>query len=214
MPFRRDLGLLFIHVPKTGGTSVEAALGIKGDWRVEDQGILFGQIASPDLLALNTRSPFLQHLTIAEAIAALEGVAPSFAFGIVRNPWDRLVSLYHRIDPHLAATARAQGVELQDLSFEDFVPRVLAIEHAHVAPQAGFLTAGGRVAVDCVGRFETLREDVSAVTERFGIRIDLPRVNTGRDRVHPDHRQFYSPANRTLVGNYYAIDCELFGYRF
>lgn len=214
MPIDRARGVLFVHVPKTGGTAIETALGLRGDWRQEDRATLFGMIASPDLRARGFGSAFLQHLTLAEAAGVLGGLDGLFSVAVVRNPWDRLVSLYHRPDPHLVAVAREQGVALTGLDFAGFVERCLAIRHAHTRPQADYVAIDGRVAVDRLCRYETLATDFAAVAARLGIAPTLPVAHAGRTRQHADYRDFYGDALRDAVGRAYEEDRALFGYRF
>ncbi len=214
MPIDRDRGVLFVHVPKTGGTAIETALGLRGDWRIEDRATLFGMIASPDLSASGLGSAFLQHLTLAEAGTVLGGLDGLFSFAVVRNPWDRLVSLYHRPDPHLVETARAAGIPLGGLGFAAFAERCLAVRHAHTVPQARYVAIDGAIAVDRLCRHETLAADLAAIAPRIGLATPLPRVHPGKTRRHADYRDYYDAALRDAVGRAYAEDCALFGYRF
>ena len=97
MPVSHELRCLFVHVPRTGGTSIEKALGMGGDVEVEDADLLFGRIRSEQHLARRFGSDFFQHLTLRE-VRSLESADRSyFSFAIVRNPWDRIVSVYARL---------------------------------------------------------------------------------------------------------------------
>jgi hypothetical protein len=74
-----DYKLLFIHIPRTGGTSVEK----------------FFEFKSHDNL-LSGRPPTVyngQHFTLSEYAEKIN-VEKYFKFTIVRNPWDRLLSWY------------------------------------------------------------------------------------------------------------------------
>ena len=66
MPFDRQRRLVFLHIPKTAGSSVEQALGLLGPWDQENLVTGFGLIQSRDLLARNLSSNFLQHLSLSE----------------------------------------------------------------------------------------------------------------------------------------------------
>ena len=66
MPIYQDHKLLFVHIPKTGGTSVEECLGIRGSWREEDLDACFGLIQSVHLLRQGFGTNFLQHLMFSE----------------------------------------------------------------------------------------------------------------------------------------------------
>ncbi|WP_380787102.1 sulfotransferase family 2 domain-containing protein [Sphingomonas sp. R86521] len=214
MPIDRTRSVLFIHIPKTAGTSIEQALGIWGDWRIEDRIKLFGKISSHDLLAAGFGSHFLQHLTLSEVRTHFEQRSSLFTFSIVRNPWDRLLSLYHRIDPHLASYALEGGVDLASLSFDCFVPEVLRLKHAHTSSQTAYLRVDGTIAIDFIGRYETLAADIEQIGRKLGTRLDLPLVNLGRRREHGDYRAFYSAETCSHVARFYEEDCDAFGYRF
>ena len=53
MPFDRQRRLVFLHIPKTAGSSVEQALNLFGPWQQENLQTGFGLIQSRDLLAQN-----------------------------------------------------------------------------------------------------------------------------------------------------------------
>ena len=214
MPVSHKLRCVFVHVPKTGGTSIETALGLFGPWQEENRETMFGLVRSPDLLARGLGSAFLQHLSMQELldVHAPQALAGYFSFGVVRNPWDRMVSVYRRTDPNLLERASAQGIELAGLAFGEFLERSAALSHAHLAEQSRFLCdASGRTLVDFVARFETLAEDFRKVCERLGAQATLPRLNTSQ---RDDYRAYYDERSRALVERRYRRDIERFGYAF
>ena len=79
MPYNDQLKTVFLHIPKTGGTTVKRLLGIR---------------------QLNSENPVLipspQHLTCALLRVSMghEKYDSYFKFTFVRNPWARLVSDY------------------------------------------------------------------------------------------------------------------------
>lgn len=214
MPISHRWRCLFVHVPKTGGTSVEAALGMHGRWQDENRDELFGLIRSPDLLERGFTSAFLQHLTIQEMRGLLvqEEAASYFSFSFVRNPWDRMVSVYHRTDPHLREQARGLGIELTGIPFAEFLTRTSGIRHAHLMDQAEYVCDdSGHGLVDFVGRFETLARDFEAVCDRLQIEAALPRMNAS---THGDYRGYYDDVSRRMVESRFRRDVDTFGYAF
>jgi hypothetical protein len=217
MPLSPRLRCLFVHIPKTGGTSVERALGMFGDWRVEDRERLFGRIASPDLVAAGFLSRYLQHLTLPQMHSLLppdrrEGL---FSFSFVRNPWDRMVSIHAHPDPDMVQQAAAQGLELEGLPFATFLERLAGVRHIHLLSQHDFiLDSAGRPLVDFIGRFETLAEDFAKVAARLGVSSDMPHANASTARRHRDYRSCYTPETRDWVACRYSLDIERFGYAF
>lgn len=212
MPVSHPHRCVFVHIPKTAGTSIEKALGIFGDWRHEDRDILFGQSAMR-LDGQPLSSPYLQHLRASELARLVpQAMADYLTFTVVRNPWDKLVSAYANKDVHLCRFAQAQGVTLQDTDFATFVARSAEIDHAHLRPQHGFLCdAGGRLLVDVVARWETLARDFADICRRLDVEIELPRENTS---ARSAYRDYYDGTTRKLVEQRYAEDIDAFAYRF
>ena len=70
-----DLGLIFVHITRTGGTSIEVALAGQDWWQI-----------SPQTKHLSARQIRIQ--------VGEEKWSDYFKFSIVRNPWDRVVSMF------------------------------------------------------------------------------------------------------------------------
>ena len=210
MPCTPDRSLLFIHIPKTGGSSIEQALGIFGSWELENQEILFGLIQSAELLAHGWGSAFLQHLSWRELHQQWD-FSGAECFAAVRNPWARFASVYTNTDTHLKEVARLQGLELEGLSFDEFVDATERLEHAHLRPQFDYLVgANGELAVINLLRTEQLNADFQQLCERLGLQLELPWAN--RSKKSKPFQEFYSPASWQRIGQRYAMDVEKLGY--
>ena len=217
MPVSHELRCVFVHVPKTGGTSIEYALGLRGPSRREDRQALYGRIESDELKQRGFVSGYLQHLTATDirALTPAGSLSGYFSFAIVRNPWDRLVSSFVNKDPHLSRQMRAAGVELEGLEFEHYVAATSALRHAHLQPQWEYLMdADGKLLVDFVGRFESLQESFREVCRRLGIRRCLPHAKKAQKCKFSDFREYYTEAARKAVEQRYVRDIVLFGYEF
>lgn len=83
MPFIETDGkrILFIHIPKTGGTSVEAMLATYGQLRFKTPGF-----------AASVARCTPQHFRMNECLELFGAGYFDFAFTIVRNPFDRIAS--------------------------------------------------------------------------------------------------------------------------
>jgi chondroitin 4-sulfotransferase 11 len=213
MPVSHELRCIHVHIPRTGGTSIEHALGMFHDWKIENRTALFGLIRSPDLLEAVSVSRFLQHATAREVLALLPPeCAGYFSFAFVRNPWDRMVSVFCHQDPHLAMQAAAAGVDLPSLTFGQFLDAARSLAHVHLLPQVQFIhDERGTCLVDFLGRFERLAQDFALIKERLGIDADLACHNRSS---HEDYRSYYDNHSRRLVEEMYREDIEAFGYEF
>ena len=182
---------IFIHIPKTAGSSIAESL--------------FGEAS--------------RHVPYTEFLQANpKKFRRYFKFAFVRNPWDRLVSTFSFLQRgglnELDRTWSQSNLAEFD-SFEDFVQRGLRrpeiLSWVHFRPQADFvMSANGKLMVDFVGRFEKLDADFAVVAGRLGVKADLRKTNSS---VHVPFETIYSPETAAIVGKIYARDAETFGYR-
>jgi hypothetical protein len=208
---------LYVHIAKTGGTSVRAALKSL-QWK--DPYYLAQFICSrlSHLTGHRIAAKLPRHAKIIAAKEMLpqEFFAGLFKFAFVRNPWDLQVSSYHHLKrerPHLL-----EGHE----SFEDFTrwkldparPYQYHLDTA-ITPQTDYLIdLHGRLQTDFIGRYENLLEDFDTICKRIGVTTPpLPHKRQATDRAK-DYRGYYSDALAERVGDHFRRDVELLGYRF
>jgi len=210
MPCTADRSLLFIHIPKTGGTSIEQALGLFGPWQEENQQLLFGFIRSPELLTHGWGSPFLQHLSWRE-IQQQWDFRSALRFAVVRNPWARFASVFTNTDTHLKQVASQRGLNLENLGFEAFVEATEGLEHAHLRPQLSYICDGaGELAVDTLLHTEDLHQEFTAFAAAHGLVAALPWLN--RSAEPGAYRRLYTPASWQRIGERYSQDVAQLGY--
>ena len=216
MPFDRQNNLVFLHIPKTAGSSIEQALGLFGPWQTENLNTGFGFIRSRDLLARNLSSNFLQHLTLAE----LDGLFPSVmrdarVFTVVRDPWQRLLSSFRNPDPDLANLYRYRtNHELNELNLAEYIDVARWLRHTHLRPQLDFVRSVGCNEVD--PRVHVFHQDNLStletwLSEHCGRAVKLPQSNPGR-RTMPDLSVNTLNSLEQQVRWLYAVDGHAFGY--
>lgn len=211
MPCTPNRSLLFIHIPKTGGTSIENAFGIYGPWEQENQEILFGLIRSPELIAFKWGSAFLQHLTWQE-IQQNWDFSSALRFAAVRNPWARFASVYTNTDTHLKETAMAAGINLCNLTFDQFVDATDGIAHAHLRPQIEYITINNDVDQSIkILHTENLEKEFKQLCDQLGLQCKLAWHHTSSKKL--PFTQLYSSASWRRIADRYAMDIDFFGYR-
>ena len=217
MPFDRQRRLVFLHIPKTAGTSIEQALGMYGPWDQENQASGFGLIRNRDLLARNLSSNFLQHLTLPELEQAFpEAFDGAQLFTVVRDPWSRLLSSFRHQDPDLANYYRYRThKELSELGLSDYIDLARWLPHPHLRPQLDFLRAAGCCEPDprvTVFNQERLGELETWLSRQCSEPVRLPHHNPAR-RAAPELPEAELQALEQQVRWLYAADGHAFGYK-
>jgi len=205
---------IFVHIPKTGGTSLALAL----EARAHRDDILIGDTPKAirrkgRVRKLAAQGRLWKHSTLAD----IDGVLPPgkleqmFVFTLVRNPWDRLVSYYHWLrtqsfDHPAVRLAKA-------LSFADFVQHPGTYGAMHASPAASYVTdVTGINRASAYIRLEALPEDLAPLERHLGFALDVPHANSS---ARPkDYRRAYTDRTAQTVADMCARDIAQFGYRF
>jgi len=149
---------------------------------------------------------FYEHMPAARVRAYVgEEVWRSYSkFAFDRNPWDRQVSWY---------LYKTKSKRIRP-SFERFMS---SRARAYVANYAIY-TIDGALAVDFVGRYESLEEDLNAALEKAGVpgcNVKVPHTNvTPNKDSERDYRSYYSTDTKALVADWYSAEIALLGYGF
>jgi len=199
--------LLFVHVQKTGGSTIDRHL----------------TALLPDARRVDGAR---RHDPLADLLDHEPGLAAYWTVGFVRNPFSRLLSWYRMMDRFRTQEANGNEKSARMIArnpliaavlpmapdFEAFVLHALDEFETLRVPQVDYLFTAGRRA-DLVGRQESLEADLRAVHARLDLPwTDLASVNV--DRTRPDHRELYTATMRDKVSDLYARDLAAFGYEF
>lgn len=207
-PVKRNL--MFLHIPKCGGSFVE-------------QAFLPWIIKCPSRRLRDARG----HLTLRQYRQVFDrhriDLGAMLVFTVVRNPWDWHVSWFHYLkqDKGRGRSGMPTEVDLfQNFDFTDYLSW-LADDEAPTSPTryirkqlVDYVTdEKGVMAVDTVLRQERLEEDLRAMLEDLDLATNVPdqRANSSS---HANYHSYYNDAGIELVASRHRDDIARFGYTF
>lgn len=186
---------IFIHVPKTGGTSLADAIGV--------------QCGHIPVSRYKFRNP--------------ERFAKAFSFAFVRNLWGRLFSSFGYLrsafginNSHDVLWAEENLAQYD--TFEEFVLalknvqiRKRILQWIHFTPQIDWLTVPGApdIAVDFIGHFENLDDEAKKPGKVLDMAFTVPHLR--KPQAYLEERRF-TPEMVGIIGEIYAADAKYFGY--
>jgi hypothetical protein len=199
--FTQTKRVLFVHVPKAGGTSIEQffeANGFKTAYL--DRG------GSPESLNPQRRcSP--QHMHAALLDALFDTASFDYVFMTVRHPMRRLLSKFTMENPGIATADRLEAWILR--VFGEVAANPAYLDN-HLRPQSDFFLRHAEVfrLEDGFGP-----AFVSRLRDRIGARFGAMPVNHEmQSREAAIDETLIRPALRSMILAYYRKDFETFGY--
>ena len=192
---------IFVHINKTGGTSVEAVLKKYCDHRTTKHEMLC-KILPSDGFSNPDKTSLRQHCK--------HDFNDYFKFTFVRNPWDRCLSGYF----YSFKWHEMQNTTPPHNTFKEYLDlKLLYKNNLFTHTQLDWIsTDNGTVKTDFIGRSENLQNDFNIVCDKIGIpREQLPHKNKTK---HKHYTEYYDDETREIVAKRYARDIEYFGYEF
>lgn len=206
---------IFVHIPKTGGTSLSLALeakAMKDDILIGDTPKAKNRRKRYKDVSVSGRLWKHSRLTDIYGLLTQDQIENYFVFTIVRNPWDRMVSYYHWLKTqnfqHPAVTIA------QDNSFSDFLldPAIHRSLQNDTARQY-VCDRDGIERCNMYLRMEYLSQDAERLVQSLGLKLpELPHDNRSeRDKSYVD---YYDANNKAMISKVFADDIERFEYSF
>ncbi|WP_372605659.1 sulfotransferase family 2 domain-containing protein, partial [Actibacterium sp.] len=199
MIISRKRRFVFVHIPKTGGTSLALAL----EARAAAEDILIGDTPKAQkrrhrLKQTQTAGRLWKHSRLADVAGLIseDEMHSFFVFTIVRNPWDRAVSYYHWLRVQKfdhPAVVLAKSGDFTAFLNHPHTQATLSRDRAEDYVRA----PNGSACCDLYLRQENLRGDLAPVEAHLGFRLTLPHVN--RSAREGDYRGYFSDADAELV---------------
>lgn len=217
MPIIEKYKIIFVHIPKCGGTSINSLFDIKNDairkYSITPSlDVMYGN----KVLNYNNKD---ENIEMAHATAKMiryfhpQKFIEYFKFAIVRNPYDRIVSEYAYKNTRIIKNA-------DKISFREFVSEVKKlldnrdkIEHInidHYLPQYEYVYDGDKLIVDRIINFEAYNTSISTLLTKLKITKPIPHENKS-NRKH--WSKYLTPETEEIIYQMYKKDFELFNYQ-
>lgn len=193
--FIKNPRCVFIHNPKTGGTTLRKLFMADGGF----DGPLTGQL--PD------------------------DWAQEFSFGFVRNPFDRLVSAWKMFSLGIDDTGWRVPEDLEagmdllsfmHIAFDESIPYCIGTRYGkgrirnHTLPQTHEVYSLAQAKF--IGRFENYNDDVNTIFAHLGLASrTLPKRNVSK---RGPYQKYFNDQTRAMAEAFYAEDLKIFGYAF
>jgi hypothetical protein len=180
--YSKDMDFIFIHTPKCAGTSMEAMKWIQRGGHTNYRAVLQEKDVNKD----------------------------AFAFAFVRNPYDRMVSLFHAAKGNSIAWPKVPD------TFPEYIQMIweegrYVVPHEHT--MAHFLVdVECNVGMDFVGRYENLQEDWKKVCEIIEAPKEDWELPWKNKTEHKDWTEFLDDDSIDHINEMFHVDFLLFGY--
>ncbi len=199
----REKKFLFIHIQKTGGTSMSKFFK-SNILDIEDY--------------LKPHSPF--------TLVQEPDYYHYYKVAFTRNPFDRLVSWYSMIIKKKNVCASVENMKntihkqvlMNSSTFSEFI-----FNCEHIRSNSGwkpfhnnqldYITdTEGKVAVDYIGKFEYLEKDMKKITEYLKLdKTELPHINRS---THTAYHHYYTDETKKIIAKRFERDLDYFKYTF
>jgi len=206
---------LFVHIPKTAGTSIEKLL--QGD---------------------NYTEGWSSHNKLYE-YENENGYDSYYKFTFVRNPWERILSVYNyyreggnekdlfRNPKKIINFAIKKLTTKKVLDFEiskklpkdfdafcdffiknkqDFFGRNV------LDSQLSFIQINNEIAVDFIGKFESINHDIEVIKTKLNISFDLEHKRKTLKKCH--YSNYYNDFTKKIIADAFAEEIDFFEYKF
>jgi hypothetical protein len=210
MPYYKEINTLFLHIPKTGGTSLEEYLKCKCTQTLYSYSLDKRENIMFEKYKIDTVS--LQHLTYKEIYQYKEILDVNFnenlkIITVVRNPYDRIISgLFFNDLINENSTPPEVYEVIQKYIYQD-----CHNHDNHNKPQYEFLIDNDNSIIPNIDIFktETLTPDLRKYGyDDFDLNFNRNKINIEKDK----YAIYLNNDSIKLINEFYKKDFELFSY--
>lgn len=193
-----DKKFIFVHIPKCGGTSISYCMSKDNK-----------EFYKYNSFRHNTLEQDIEHCNNQKNSLNINN---TFIFSSVRNPWDRIVSIYHF--HRILKENEYPWVEFcKKHSFLDFI-KYSEENHKKMivfTPYVKFLCQDEQLKSDYIIDFNNIQHDFKFISSLFNITNSLPKINK---TDHKNYKFYYNSYSEEIIRNHFIKDIEFFKFTF
>lgn len=197
--------IVHVHIPRTGGSSFYRMIN------AEEKDITYRYIKN------NIQEG---HYTASEIKKCIgdDKFDKFFKISFVRNPWDRIISLYEVRDGRLLGVSKTTNnfeYYLSDLKEKfDNMRDYSHPDFCHYISMCEYLTnKSDDLLVDYVGRFENFNSDIKVIFDKLGYG-NVPQKHVYKSNRKENYKDYYNNKTIKIVGDLYHNDLIKFNYKY
>ena len=211
----KDKRCIFIHIPKTAGTSIEKL--------IQGENYTKGWSSHKKLYEYQDEDNFEKY----------------FKFAFVRNPYSRILSVFN----YYKNGGNDRGLILRPKKIYNYILKkittnnILDIDIARKIPndfdefcelfikekmdfygrntldtQLSFIQINEEIAVDFIGRLESINKDIEVIKTKFNIKLNLEHKRRTKKTGH--YSNYYNDFTKKIISNAFAEEIDFFEYKF
>lgn len=196
---------IFIHIPRTAGTSIEYAIQGNDQWNISRR--------RKHLIASTAKKIYKEYWD------------DYFKFAFVRNPWSRMISLCKYGNFHPREYNRTYGCDIQSGilnigTYSEKFPTGYEIDPRTYSADDKFKPAIPNAIysnilneeLNFIGKFETLKSDCEFISEKIKKKIILSKKQETSNHQH--YTKYYTKEIKDDIHKMFEYDINRFDYRY
>jgi len=195
--------MTFLRIPKNASTSIYSFFGASNTIRNE-------YLDANNDKYLSVFEP--SHCTLQEAKGLLgDCVALLPLLAVVRNPFDRMVSMFFFAKKHNLGSLYDISLDSFDEFVEGFYKASDDPNFFHAKTQCDYMKGSDNVTV-C--RFENLKDDITKFIRDNGLSFSIGDLQKLNSTEHSDYKNYYTDKSKGIVMDMWKDDLTRFSYSF
>jgi HD superfamily phosphohydrolase len=187
--------LIFIHINRTGGSTIEEkifeAKRNKQDHRPAQQ------------LAYKFPNRWQNY----------------FKFCVVRNPWDKMVSMYHHRSQNFANRKRWDTKHFKSGgkydTFDKWLKCIERGDHKYaernITSQIKWIQVDGEIDMDYIIYYDNYAHEINKILDWLNINAQIENINQSKRK---SYYEYYTEETKELIAKWFEQDIKKFGFQF